>query len=55
MTAELEKQSPTLGRNALYKTTSELSRLPTYLTVNFVRFYFKQDAQENCKIRKVRA
>lgn len=53
LVAELEKTSPTLGRNALYQTKSELSRLPTYLTINFVRFYFKQDAQENCKIRKV--
>eukprot|EP00911_Craspedida_sp_UC1_P002901 UC1_evm1s2118 len=49
---EKEKRSETLGRNAIYSTTGELMRLPEYLTINFVRFYYKQGAQENCKIRK---
>ena len=36
---EIEKHSPTLSRNALYKKTSLLSRLPAYLTIQFVRFF----------------
>ena len=31
--------SALLGRNAVYKKTSRLSRLPAYLTVQFVRFF----------------
>ena len=35
----MEKQSPVLGRNAQYKKSSRLSRLPGYLTVQLVRFF----------------
>jgi len=49
---EITKASPTLGRDALYIKEAALTRLPAYLTVNFVRFYFKRSTQENCKIRK---
>ena len=35
----MEKTSPTLGRNAQYKKSSRLSRLPGYLTVQLVRFF----------------
>ena len=34
----VEKMSALLGRNAVYKKTSRLSRLPAYLTVQFVHF-----------------
>ncbi|KAI9892476.1 MAG: deubiquitinating enzyme [Vezdaea aestivalis] len=50
----LEKRSPTLERDALYTKTSRLSRLPKYLTVHFVRFFWKRDSQKKAKIlRKV--
>jgi ubiquitin carboxyl-terminal hydrolase 14 len=50
---EITKTSPTLGRDAVYVKEAALTRLPAYLTINFVRFYFKRSTQENCKIRKV--
>ncbi|KAJ5166145.1 Ubiquitin carboxyl-terminal hydrolase 7 [Penicillium canariense] len=51
---QIEKQSPTLGRNALYTKRSRISRLPKYLAVHFVRFFWKRETQKKAKImRKV--
>ncbi|CEJ59753.1 Putative Ubiquitin carboxyl-terminal hydrolase [Penicillium brasilianum] len=51
---QIEKQSPTLGRNALYTKRSRISRLPRYLAVHFVRFFWKRETQKKAKImRKV--
>jgi ubiquitin carboxyl-terminal hydrolase 14 len=51
---EIEKRSPTLDRDATYIKTSRISRLPQYLTVHFVRFFWKKDLQKKAKImRKV--
>ena len=51
---KLEKQSTVLGRDAMYTKTSRISRLPKYLTVHFVRFFWKREAQKKAKImRKV--
>jgi ubiquitin carboxyl-terminal hydrolase 14 len=51
---QIEKQSPTLDRNALYTKRSRISRLPMYLTVHFVRFFWKRETQKKAKImRKV--
>ncbi|KAI8362006.1 hypothetical protein B0O80DRAFT_476901 [Mortierella sp. GBAus27b] len=51
---KIEKTSPTLGRMAVYSKTQRISRLPSYLTVNFVRFFWKQQEQVKTKIlRKV--
>ncbi|KAI5295583.1 deubiquitinating enzyme [Ascosphaera acerosa] len=51
---KLEKRSPTLERDATYTKTSRISRLPRYLTVHFVRFFWKRDSQKKAKImRKV--
>ncbi|KAJ5670678.1 Ubiquitin carboxyl-terminal hydrolase 7 [Penicillium maclennaniae] len=51
---QIEKQSPTLNRNALYTKQSRISRLPKYLTVHFVRFFWKRETQKKAKImRKV--
>jgi len=33
-----------LDRDALYKKTSRINKLPQYLYVNFVRFYWKQES-----------
>lgn len=49
-----EKHSETLDKTSEYKTTSRISRLPKYLPVHFVRFYWKRDVQKKAKImRKV--
>ncbi|MCJ1288082.1 deubiquitinating enzyme [Xylographa opegraphella] len=51
---KLEKTSPVLGREAVYTKTSRIARLPKYLTVHFVRFFWKREAQKKAKImRKV--
>ena len=51
---KIEKRSPTLDRDAIYTKTSRISRLPKYLTVHFVRFFWKREAQKKAKImRKV--
>lgn len=42
MTGQVEKHSNTLERNALYSKTEKINKLPGYLTINFVRFYYKQ-------------
>lgn len=51
---KIEKHSETLGRNAEYKLTKKVSRLPKYLTVQFMRFFWRRDTQKKSKIlRKV--
>lgn len=51
---KLEKNSQTLGRDCMYTKTSRIARLPKYLTVHFVRFFWKREAQKKAKImRKV--
>ncbi|RIA95527.1 hypothetical protein C1645_796343 [Glomus cerebriforme] len=52
---KIEKNSPTLGRMANYSKTSRISRLPSYLTVQFVRFFWKAEQNVKSKIlRKVK-
>ncbi len=41
---DIEKQSPMLGRNCLYFKQQKVNKLPSYLTVHFVRFYWKKDS-----------
>ncbi len=54
LTEEIEKMSEALGRDAIYTKTSRISRLPKYLTVHFVRFFWKREAGKKAKImRKV--
>jgi ubiquitin carboxyl-terminal hydrolase 14 len=51
---QIEKRSPTLERDTTYTKRSRISRLPKYLTVHFVRFFWKREAQKKAKImRKV--
>ncbi len=51
---KIEKKSPTLDRECVYTKKSQLARLPKYLTVHFVRFFWKREAQKKAKImRKV--
>ncbi|XP_005995774.1 ubiquitin carboxyl-terminal hydrolase 14 [Latimeria chalumnae] len=49
---EITKHSPTLQRNALYIKSSKISRLPAYLTVQMVRFFYKEKESVNAKVLK---
>lgn len=50
----IEKNSESLGREATYTKASRLSRLPKYMPVHFVRFFWRKDTQKKAKImRKV--
>lgn len=44
LSGDLEKFSEALQRNAIYKKSSLVSKLPSYLCVQFVRFYWKQES-----------
>lgn len=49
-----EKHNDTLGGNATYETTRTITRLPKYLTVHFMRFFWRDDTKLKSKIlRKV--
>ncbi|EED19339.1 ubiquitin C-terminal hydrolase, putative [Talaromyces stipitatus ATCC 10500] len=51
---KIEKRSAVLGHDAIYTKKSSIARLPKYLTVHFVRFYWKRESQKKAKImRKV--
>ncbi|XP_063225265.1 ubiquitin carboxyl-terminal hydrolase 14 [Bacillus rossius redtenbacheri] len=52
MQEQITKMSPTLERDAVYTKTSRISRLPGYLTIQFVRFYYKEKEAINAKILK---
>ena len=54
LSEKIEKNSTSLGRDAEYTKTSRISRLPKYLTVHFVRFFWRKDIRKKTKImRKV--
>ncbi|KAI9693348.1 MAG: deubiquitinating enzyme [Bathelium mastoideum] len=54
LSEKMEKNSPALGRNAMYTKTSRIARLPKYLPVHFVRFHWRRDINKKTKIlRKV--
>jgi len=48
----IEKRSEILGRECIWKKSSKVTSLPYYLTVQFVRFFWKQDVQVKAKIVK---
>uniref|UniRef100_A0A8C1K0J5 Ubiquitin carboxyl-terminal hydrolase n=1 Tax=Cyprinus carpio TaxID=7962 RepID=A0A8C1K0J5_CYPCA len=49
---DITKLSPSLQRNALYIKSSKISRLPAYLTVQMVRFFYKEKESVNAKVLK---
>ncbi|PWN50066.1 cysteine proteinase [Violaceomyces palustris] len=52
---QIEKQSPSLLRTAVYDEVSRIDRLPAYLATHFVRFYWRRDINKKTKImRKVK-
>ncbi|KAG5513705.1 hypothetical protein PMAC_000743 [Pneumocystis sp. 'macacae'] len=51
----ISKRSEVLNREATFTKISRLSRLPKYLTINFVRFFWKLSIRKKVKIlRKVK-
>ncbi|CAH2284908.1 ubiquitin carboxyl-terminal hydrolase 14 isoform X1 [Pelobates cultripes] len=49
---EITKHSPSLQRDALYIKTSRISRLPAYLAIQMVRFFYKEKESVNAKVLK---
>lgn len=49
---EITKHSPTLGRDARYLKQSKIKRLPGYLSIQMVRFFYKGKEAINAKILK---
>jgi ubiquitin carboxyl-terminal hydrolase 14 len=52
LSEKLEKRSDVLGRDAVWTKTSKVTRLPKYLVVHFVRFYWKRGSNKKAKILK---
>ena len=52
LTETIEKRSETLGQDAEYTKESRISRLPKYLTVHMIRFFWKKDIKKKAKILK---
>ena len=48
----LTKNSPSLGRDASYLKTSRISRLPSYLCIQLVRFFYKEKEKVSAKVLK---
>lgn len=49
----IEKHVDSLGRNSVFEKNSSISKLPPFLTINFVRFFWKVDIQKKTKIMRV--
>ena len=55
LTEKIEKRSETLERETSYTKTAEITRLPAYLMVHFIRFFWKPVEGVRAKIlRKVK-
>jgi len=52
LSENIEKHSPTLGRDAQYVKSMAITRLPGYITIQMVRFHFKQKEAVNAKVLK---
>jgi len=50
MQEDLEKHSPSLQKTCLYRKNASINRLPFYLTVQFVRFFWKKVTEKKTKI-----
>ncbi|UJR16337.1 hypothetical protein I4U23_003243 [Adineta vaga] len=48
----ITKHSSTLNRDAIFTKSTHISRLPAYLTIQFVRFFYKEKEKVNAKILK---
>ncbi|XP_042237979.1 ubiquitin carboxyl-terminal hydrolase 14-like isoform X2 [Homarus americanus] len=52
MQEQITKRSAILDRDAVYTKKSKISRLPAYLVVEMVRFFYKEKGAVNAKILK---
>uniref|UniRef100_A0A0A9W9R3 Ubiquitin carboxyl-terminal hydrolase 14 n=1 Tax=Lygus hesperus TaxID=30085 RepID=A0A0A9W9R3_LYGHE len=52
MTDSVTKKSTVLGTDVEFTKTSSITRLPTYLTVHLMRFYYKGEKKCNAKIKR---
>ncbi|XKL66328.1 hypothetical protein PGB90_009748 [Kerria lacca] len=52
MQEQITKHSSVLGKDAVFTKTAKISRLPAYLTIQFVRFFYKENNKVNAKILK---
>jgi ubiquitin carboxyl-terminal hydrolase 14 len=52
-TEKIEKNSESLGRSAIHTQVTKITRLPAYITFNFVRFQWKPTERIKAKILKV--
>ncbi len=48
----LTKRSSKLGRDALYTKTSRINRLPAYMVIQLVRFFYKEKEKVSAKVLK---
>jgi ubiquitin carboxyl-terminal hydrolase 14 len=48
----ITKFSPSLNKDAQYEKVSKINRLPAYLAIQFVRFFYKERGSVNAKILK---
>ncbi|QPG74731.1 hypothetical protein FOA43_002064 [Brettanomyces nanus] len=54
MKEKIEKHNDSLDKNCVYEITRTITRLPKYLTVHFVRFFWKRETGKKSKIlRKI--
>jgi ubiquitin carboxyl-terminal hydrolase 14 len=49
---ELTKYSQILQRDAVWEKSSKISRLPAYLAITLMRFFFKERERTNAKVLK---
>lgn len=47
---KVNKNSPSLGKSVDYTKFTRISRLPSYLTVQFVRFFWKSNIRKKVKV-----
>jgi len=52
LTEKISKYSESLSRDATYTKTSRIDRLPAYLTIQMMRFFYKEKEGKNAKILK---
>jgi len=49
---KIEKTSPMLGRNAIWTQERKIAKLPRFLVVQIMRFFWKTNINKPCKIKR---
>jgi len=47
MEGDIDKYSNSLDRNCVYHRVQKISKLPSYITIQFVRFYWKKESTQS--------